>query len=278
MKLKLATAILPLFISYYSIGQDYSLLSGARSEGLAHASVSVLDVFSTFHNPSLLAWNDENWLGLSGRNNFSVSSMNSAYGSLAFMAGKSGNAGMNFQYNGNSGFYDVRAGGYFAKGFGEIFAASISLNLYQNQIKGYDASFAFTSDLGLTAKVEKAVLGLYWGNLNNGQYSGTFNEEIANYIRFGGTYYFTEEFLIATEIMQDIGGPFGFRIGMEYVIEKVLAIRGGYGQIDVSINGRNSKTVNGGASIYLNEWSIDLAGSWHQTLGFSPHVGATYRW
>ena len=94
-------------------------MSGARSEGLAHASVSVLDVFSTFHNPSLLAWNDENWLGLSGRNNFSVSSMNSAYGSLAFMAGKSGNAGMNFQYNGNSGFYDVRAGGYFAKGFGE---------------------------------------------------------------------------------------------------------------------------------------------------------------
>ena len=72
-------------MSLYTLGQDYSLLSGARSEGLAHASVSVLDAFSTFHNPSLLSWNDENWIGMSGRNNFSISTMNSAFGSIAYL-------------------------------------------------------------------------------------------------------------------------------------------------------------------------------------------------
>jgi hypothetical protein len=270
MKLKLTTAILPLFISFYSIGQDYSLLSGARSEGLAHASVSVLDAFSTFHNPSLLSWNDENWIGMSGRNNFSISTMNSAFGSIAFRAGNTGNAGFNFQYNGNSGFYDVRAGGYFAKGFGEVFAASISLNLYQHQIKGYDASFAFTSDLGLTAKLEKLVLGLYWGNLNNGEYNGTYNEEIANYLRFGGSYYFVENFFVTLEGVQDLGAEFGMRGGLEYVIEKAIAVRGGYSSLP--------KSTSIGVSIFIKEFSIDMSGSWHPQLGFSPHVGGTFQW
>lgn len=270
MKLKLATAILPLLLPILTFGQDYSLLSGARSEGLAHASVSVLDAFSTFHNPSLLAWNERNWAGMSGRNNFSISTMNSAFGTVAFKAGDAGNAGLNFQYNGNSGFYDVRAGGYFAKGFGDVFAASVTLNLYQNQVKGYDASFAFTADLGLSAKLEKLTLGMYWGNLNNGEYSGTYNEEIANYLRFGGSYYFIENFFVSLEAVQDLGEEFGMRGGLEYVIEEVIAIRGGYSSLP--------KSTSMGISVFIKEFSIDMAGSWHPQLGFSPHVGGTFKW
>lgn len=263
---------LPIFLllfPLFSVAQDYSLFSGARSEGLAHTTVSVRDVFSSFHNPSLLAWNEENWAGLSGRNNFNISTMNSAYGTAAFRTG-SGNAGFNFQYNGNSGFYDVRAGGYYAQGFGEVLAASVSLNLYQYRLQGFDASFAFTADLGMTAKIEQLTLGLYWGNLNNGEYSGTFNEEIANYLRFGGAYYFQENFFITLEGVQDLGNEFGFRGGLEYLIEEVVAVRGGYSSLP--------KSTTMGVSIYIKQFSIDMAGAWHPQLGFSPHVGATYRW
>jgi hypothetical protein len=255
--------------AFHISAQDYSLLAGARSEGFAHATVAVEDVFSTFHNPSLLAWNDQNYVGLSGRNHFLVSTMNSGYGVGAFRAGN-GNAGFNFKYEGSSTYYNLRAGGYYAMHFGEILAASVGLNLYQHRIQGYDASFAFTADVGLTGNFDKLKLGFYWGNVNQGEYTGTFTENIPNYLRFGGAYYILENFIISLEGLQELGEEFGARGGIEYTIEEILAIRFGYSSLP--------RQTSMGVSLYINEFSIDMAGSWHPMLGFSPHIGATYRW
>lgn len=270
MKLKLILSIFILGISFNTYSQDYSLLAGARSEGMAHATVSILDAFSTSHNPSLLSWNEENFVGISGRNNFSINAYHTGFATGAFTAGNNGNAGFNFQYNGTSSYNQFRVGGYYAMNFGKVFAASVGMNLYQYRLKGYDASFGFTPDLGLTAKVEKAVFGVFWGNMTDNKYGGTYNEEIPSFIRFGGSYYFQENFILALEGVQDLGADIGFRGGLEYIIEEVVGIRAGYSSLP--------EQTSFGASIYLKDFSFDFAGSWHPMLGFTPHIGATYTW
>jgi len=271
MKVNLTSIALGLFFSLTINAQEYSLVSGARSEGLAHSSVTLRDLFATFHNPSVLAWNDKNQIGLSGRNNFSIPGYATAYGTGAF-ATSGGNMGFSFSYNGDDSYHDMKTGIYYAHRFGEIFAPSISLNLYNHFIRNYDVTFVLTADLGLTANLEKLRLGFYWGNLNNGEWpteTSKYNT-LPMYFRFGGSYHFTEAFFISAEAIQELDDKLGGRFGIEYIIEEIIAVRGGYSS--------NPEIVSFGISFILEKLSIDGAVSFNQQLGYTPHLGLVYTW
>jgi len=273
MKLKLISIVLGLCMPLAFYAQDFSLVAGARSEGLAHSSLTLLDVFAAFHNPSVLAWNEQNMIGLSGRNNFSVPGLATAYGAGAFATG-SGNFGFNFQYNGNSSYHDLKAGIYYAHAFGKIFAPSLSLNLYQHYIQGYDVTLVFTADFGLTANLDKLRLGFYWGNMGNSTWPNYLQNSEYNtlpmYFRFGGSYHFTEEFFVSAEAIQENGFNLGGRFGIEYIIDNIIGLRGGYSS--------NPDLVSFGISLILEKITLDGAVSFNSQLGYSPHMGLVYKW
>ncbi len=273
MKIKLPSLLLSLCLPLAIYAQEFSLVAGARSEGLAHSSLTLLDVFAAFQNPSVLAWNKENQIGLSGRNNFSVPGLATAYGAGAFATG-SGNMGFSFQYNGNDSYFDMKTGIYYAQAFGEIFAPSLSLNLYQHYIRGYDITLVLSADLGMTANLDKLRLGFYWGNLNNGAWPSYLQTSEYNslpmYFRFGGSYHFTDDFFISAEAIQEVDYNLGMRVGIEYVIEKIIGLRGGYSS--------NPQLTSVGISLILDKFSIDGAISWQPTLGYSPQMGLVYTW
>lgn len=261
--------------------QDYSLLSGSRSEGLAHSTVALENGFSTFHNPSTLAWIEDNILGLSVRNHFGVNDLNSAYLSTAF-TNFGGAAGLTLQWNGGSTYHDARFGLYYAMPFGEVFSASFSINIYQHFIQGYDLNHAITGDFGLTAKGDDYSIGFYWGNVGRSGWTNGYEQEIPMYFRLGGRYNFTKEFLITAEGVYDARtedeygnevtpeNTVGFRGGLEYVIDEVVGLRVGWSNLPY--------LTTGGVSLYLDKWRFDLATSWHPSLGFSPHGGIIYEW
>lgn len=271
MKLKLTSFVLGLCFSLTISAQEYSLVSGARSEGLAHSSVTLLDLFAAFHNPSVLAWNTENQIGLSGRHNFSIPGYATAYGAGAF-ATSGGNMGFSFSYNGDDSYHDMKTGIYYAHHFGEIFAPSISINLYNHFIRNYDVTFVLTADFGLTANLDKLRLGFYWGNLNNGKWptETSIYNTLPMYFRLGGSYHFTEDFFISAEAIQEVDYGLGGRFGIEYIIEDIIAVRGGYSS--------NPQITSFGVSLILEKISIDGAVSFSQQLGYSPHLGLVYTW
>ena len=261
--------------------QDYSLLAGARSEGLAHSSVALENAFSTFHNPSTLAWIDQNILALSVRSHFGVSNLNSAYISTAF-TNFGGATGLTVQWQGGTGYHDTRFGLYYTRPFGEICAASFTVNVYQHFVQGYDLNHAVTGDLGLTAKGENFGIGLYWGNMGKSGWSNGYQQELPIYLRLGGRYNFSEDFLITGEAVYDASdiepntgtvtpeNTFGFRGGIEYIIDDVIGLRFGMSNLP--------KLTSGGISLYLEKFRFDIATGWHPQLGFSPHGGIVYEW
>ena len=266
MKTLLIFTLLGLFLE--SGAQDYSLLAGGRSEGLAHTSVTLNDAFATFHNPSRLAWNDHHQLGLSVRNHFNVSSMNTAYLSGAFHL-FNGNSGVMLQYNGNNTYNDARFGFYYARPFGVI-APSLSFNVYQHYVQGFDVDYALTGDFGLTANFDELIIGLSWTNFTQSSWNSGFEDPLASLVRLGATYHFNEAFFLCVEGISELDGGSGFRAGLEYTIDEIVAIRAGYSSMP--------ELVAAGLSLYLNDFTIDLAVSWHSRLGYSPQVAALYDW
>lgn len=89
-------------------------------------------------------------------------------------------------------------------------------------------------------------------------------------LTLGVSYKPSDKVLFNTDLVQEIGFPFGFRTGMEYHIAKAMSVRFGGGIRPV--------TYSGGAGFHTGKWDFDLAYSFHERLGSSPQIGVSYRW
>jgi len=88
-------------------------------------------------------------------------------------------------------------------------------------------------------------------------------------IGFGVAYQFSETFLVSSEVEYDFSSYLIFKTGMEYAWLEKFFIRGGFSL--------KPYLLTFGFGFKLNKVSIDLSGSYHQYLGYSPAVSFQYR-
>ncbi|HRE75471.1 MAG TPA: hypothetical protein PK637_05030 [Flavobacteriales bacterium] len=251
-------------------GND-NLPVGARSAGMANASVGLQDVWSVHHNQAGLAFLDAPTASVYYENRYLLREMGLSAFAFALPV-KQGTFGLLYHAFGSAAYNESKTSLAYGMKLSPVFSVGIGLNYTTIRFGDvYGRSSALCADLGFQVQVTKDLrIAAHAYNLNRAKHSGIVNNEyIPSIMRLGAHYTVSPKVIVATEVQKDIDHPVVFRAGAEYKVVEKLAIRAGVS---------TRPTLNNfGFGFYLKQFTLDVAASYHQTLGFSPQVGMTYR-
>jgi len=245
--------------------------TGARSTGLANASVTIGDCWSAFHNQAALAWMDRISAGASYDSRFTIANL-STKGFVFAVPLKAGTFALSGDVFGYSQYNEKKAGIAFAKKLGEKFSAGVQLDYLNTFINddNYGSHTTFAVEAGLLAEPFKNFrIGLHVYNLSRAKLAQYADEKIPTIFRLGGSYRFSEKLFWSVEEEKDIDQKAVFKSGLEYHVADVLYLRGGIGT--------NPTLFSFGFGLKIGNLFLDMASTYHQVLGFSPALSLTYQ-
>lgn len=241
---------------------------GPRITALGTSGVALQDVWSAKANQAGMATLQSISLSADYESRFGIKELSAK--SLVFaLPLKSFVLGAAFQSYGIDEYNEIKSGFSLAKAFGPKLFIAIGLNYHQLRIFNYGSAKTFTVDVGLQYHVfPKLWLASHIANPNQSKFGDNTDQIIPTHIQFGGTYLFSEQLLITSEVEQVVDRQLDFKAGLEYKLVKFVALRGG-----VSVN--PFKQYAGFGVNYQNV-SIDFAIASHPVLGYSPQISLGY--
>jgi hypothetical protein len=243
--------------------------AGARSAAMGDASLMNVDVWAGFNNPAALAGLDNMSLGMFYENRFLVSEL--SYAAFAFaIPVKSGVWAVSYSRFGYSLYNENRVGLAYAMPLSDWLSMGIQFN-YLNAIQpeDYGNIHVLSFDLSLLAEpIEDLYFAVHVFNPVNIDFNGDVNRSIPSVLRLGVGYHFSDKVLASVEVESDMSDYTMFKAGLEYRMFEHLSFMTG-------INVKPIKAAFGVAWDWEN-LRLDLAYSYHQELGNSPHVGISY--
>lgn len=263
---------LPLLFSLFLIpayGSGDPLPSGARQAGMANAAVSLTGLWSVYHNQAGLASIDSLTVGVFYQQHFLARELAQQSFAIANPLGN-GVIALNINRFGYDLYSENLIGVAYAMEFGEGLRAGIQLDYVDVQLgEGYGSTSGVTAEFGVQARLtENLWFGAHVYNPNRMEIGGPYEEKAPTRFRVGANYTFSDKFLMSAEVVKDIDYDEQVRIGMEYMPNEVLYIRGGI-STDPSQN-------SAGIGIHLGRLDIDMAATFRSKLGPSPQFGLTY--
>lgn len=263
--------MLALLLPSIFFGQIETNNAGARSAGMANASVTNRDVWATFNNPAAVCQQKGIGLGLYYENRFLMKE--TGFGAVAFQMPLSatGNIQASMCHYGYKSYnYNKLAVGYAQQLFSNFFMG-INLDYYHvGQADDYGDLNALTFELGVLAvPVKNFSVGLYVFNPIS---ISTFEDgsvKLPVTMRLGLSYLFGNSLLLAVETGTSINGYTSiFKTGIEYTFKNRLSLRAGISMLPVE--------YSFGVGYEIKKFAFDLAYSYHQVLGSSPKISVRY--
>lgn len=257
------------FISTISFAGNEDYPIGARSAAMGNASVSLSDVWSAHHNQAGLGFVRNVSAGVSYENRFLIKEI-SVRGGVVAVPVKGGTFGLCITNFGFNLYSENKYSLSFAKAFGEKFSIGIAMDYLTTRIaEGYGTRGVLAAEIGMQAKPIKGLtIGVHAFNPTRAKLADYNNERLPTIIRLGADYEFSEKVILAIETQKDIQYKAEFKAGIEYKAVKEFYLRMG-----ISTNPLLSTF---GFGLNLKNLKVDFAGSYHQTLGFSPQLGLSY--
>ena len=242
---------------------------GARSAGLAHASVTLSDVWSVHNNQAGLAFLERPTIGVYSESRFLVPGLGLAGFAGALPVGN-GAFGFTASTFGFSAYNESKLGLSYARKFGENLSIGIQLDYLRTVIgEGYGTADMLSAEIGILAKItDKITLGAHVFNPNRARVADFDEERTPAILRLGFQYDFSEQVLIVLEAQKDIDHPAVFKVGLEYHISDPLYLRAGV-STDPFLN-------TFGFGLELKNFNLNFGAGYHSVLGFSPQVGLNY--
>ena len=116
-----------------------------------------------------------------------------------------------------------------AKSFGPLLSAAMRVNYHQLQIPAYGKASTYSADVGFLYQFSKrVVIGAHVQNVSNTSFTNTANfSPIPLLIDFGVSYKSTEQILLVAALQQSLNQTPQPKLGIEYQLIPVLALRGG---------------------------------------------------
>lgn len=265
MRILFCFLLLPLFTIAGQENGHY----GGRSAGMGHSSVTLSDVWSTHHNQAGLGWLTDQTAGVFFQNKYLLKDLN--YMGFAFAQPiKSGAFGVSFTNFGNTLYGESKLGVGYGMKFSDKITGGIQLNYHNTRVgNNYGNSSGLSAELGLqTYLTDKMMLAMHLFNPTRTKLNSYNDERIPTVIRFGLNYKFTEKVMTTMEAEKDLLNNPVFRAGIEYQTNNIFHLRAGVGT--------NPSIASFGFGINLENIQIDVAASYHQTLGFSPELSMNY--
>ena len=260
-----------LTFSVNSFGQTSDFPIGARSAGMANASVALSDIWAVHHNQAALVGIEQAGVAAYYENRFLLSNLNLQGATAVLPTPKAGVFGLSYARFGNKLYNQSRYSFAYGKRLWKFLSVGIQLSYLNTHIEeNYGDRHSFIAEIGLLSQVTpKLRVGFHAFNLTRTKLANAFDERVPMNFRLGAQYDFSDKVKVAIEAEKDLELPAVFKAGVEYFPAKRFAIRVGIGTQPFH--------ADFGLGLKLKNLHFDIAGSVHPILGFSPKASLAYR-
>lgn len=264
--------VLLLFPAMLFAGIDPSEIAGSRAFALGQSYTAVNgDFWSLFHNPAGIAGLKNPEAGIFFFRRFNLAELTRSHAGFVFPFGGKQAVGLEA---GSFGF-DAWRENLLALSYAITLAEKISLGAKVNYLSIATADAGNVSatfvTVGTQTKINSQLtLGFSAANANRATIAGFGGkEEILSVFSTGILYQPSEKVLLVADVRKSIAFPLSWSGGLEYVVIPALLAR-----VGVSTN---PLTFNTGLGLKLEKLSLDMAFSFHERLGYTPHISLSYQ-
>jgi hypothetical protein len=243
--------------------------AGAAQTGTGGISVFTNGIWSIHNNPAGLAKLQNPMTGLYIENRFLLKELFFNAGALALPV-QNGGLGIAVSQLSSGQYLNTFAGLAFGRRFGERFSAGVRLDCHHVSFGSeHEQGTAVSFDAGLQWALSDAVT--FACNLFNPtrvKRNIVPDEPLPSILRAGFSYRPLPELTLMVEAGKTSEAAWVVNYGMEYVLDEKLFVRAGLGS--------DTSTFSFGCGYLFDAFTVDVAASWHQTLGFTPSASLTY--
>ncbi len=260
-----------LFTTVCGFSQTSDFPIGARSAGMANASVTLTDIWAVHHNQAALVGLEQAGVAAYYENRFLLSNLNLQGATAVLPTPKAGVFGLTYARFGNNLYNQSRYSLAYGKRLWKFLSVGLQLSYLNTHIEeNYGDRHSFIAEIGLLSQVTpKFRIGFHAFNLTRTKLADAYSERVPMNFRLGAQYDFSEKVKVAIEAEKDLELPAVFKAGIEYYPAKIFAIRVGVGTQPFH--------ADFGLGLKLKNLHFDIAGSVHPVLGFSPKASLAYR-
>jgi len=242
---------------------------GARSAGVANASVTFTDNMAQFNNQAGIAGLTEMTISAGFKNAYFLKELSTNV--LAFaLPTKSGVFGVNYSYFGYTKFNQNKFSLAYGKTLGKRISAGIQLNYLYTHIEGeYGSQGLASGEIGLiTEPIDDFFIGVHVANFWRAKYASPDEIYLPMLVKFGASYILYESVLLSAEVEKDLELPLVFKSGLEYGLAEKFFLRFGVAT--------NPMIFSFGFGYKLKPFNVDFAFTKHPVLGYSPVISLEY--
>lgn len=236
--------------------------------GLGAYSTQQADPFSFTSNQAALSLSKTASVGVYGERRFMLSE-NSAYGVALALPTKMGNFGIVANYAGFKNFNESKIGLAYGRSLGSKLSIGAQFNYYNYQIPQYQNASAINFEGGIIVHLtDKLNAGLHVYNPVGGDLGKSGDEKLAAAYKLGVGYDASESFNVGVEIIKEENRSVNFKAAAQYQFVKQFFARAGFMS--------ETETVFAGFGVGWQNFRLDVSGSFHPQLGFSPGLMLIY--
>ncbi|MCX7954203.1 MAG: hypothetical protein N3A01_03320 [Bacteroidales bacterium] len=243
---------------------------GAKQAGMGFTGVTFIDSWNSSHNQAALAFHNFPSMGLFSEQRFLIKEMSLHAFTFVIPTKGSGTFAIDGTYFGYTKYNETNIGLAYGIALSNNFSIGAKISYHNTHFEEvYGNTGNVVADLSLfTRQFERLYLGTHIYNLTRSKLAIYNDERIPTIIYFGIGYKMTERLFSTIELEKNVELKPIYKFGFDYNLFKNLNIRIG---ANTSPN-----FITFGLGYKINKIRADISFSYHQILGFSPHVGFIY--
>lgn len=224
--MKSLTLIACCFLSAITFAQDGKFNFGARSSGMAGASLTIGDEYALFNNIGGLGQIEDHAVFAGYQNRYGIQEFQVIGGGGVFHHSL-GNAGIGYYKFGDEFFSQQRI--HAAVGHQlQLVSLGLGVDLVQYSVATVGTRHAVAVQFGGIAELApQLVLGAHIFNLNQAEIVSETGDKVPTVMKGGFSYRPTNELMINLEIEKDLDFDEVFKAGAEYMIVDQVFLRTG---------------------------------------------------
>ena len=269
LKLFSRNLILLLFIFSFYYNSLYAIqeskIEAGKSAAMANTSVTLMDVWSIYHNQAGLGYLENISIGAFHQSGF-IQEQNLQGISIALPT-KTGTIGASYSYYGFSQYSEMQVGLAFGRSFTKYFAVGLQINYLHTQIAGnYGSANSVNFEIGILSQpIDNLFIGAH---VYNPSRSKMGEEQIPTIFKLGVSYLFSEKVFFGIETEKDLDHEAIFKAGIDYKLIDFVSLQAGIST--------NPSRYSFGIGFHLKTINAHVGFLNHQTLGFTPSFTLSY--
>lgn len=269
--MKLFSVLSGLIIFTYSLyagNENWSL--GAKQAGMGFTGTVLSDVWSSSHNQAGLARLTVPVVGIYHENRFLLNEMSLKAFSFAFPTEEAGTFAIDLWHFGYTKYYEMKTGIAYGMMIGKKLSIGTKVNyLHTHFAELYGKKGTVVAELGFILEpTENLFIGGHIYNLTRSKLAVYDDERVPTILKFGIGYRFSEKLFMVTEAEKDLLYKIIYKVGIDYMFLNNVFVRAG------ATTSPDRMTF--GLGYQYRKLRADISFSYHQVLGFSPHVAIVY--